>query len=479
MVTSRRSILMSLFKAFDLTLLAGAFIVAAVPNLKDVGAVSLSNFLSTRISVRSFVLFSGLLLLWHLLFSFFGLYESKRLLRGGTETSDVLKATSFATIGLFVVGSLFHLSVIHPLYLTVFWLVSSTIAVLSRRVLRLVLAEIRLRGRNLRHVLIVGTNPRAVKLASDLQADSALGYCILGFADREWPGMGEFRKSAWPLVCDFTGLPSFLRHSVVDEVMIALPMHTFYGEASRVVALCEELGITTHCLSRLFDLKAARTGVEVLDHESLITVQAGAMQGGAFLVKRVLDIAISLLCIILFAPVFLVVTLLIKFTSPGPIFFVQERVGLSKRLISVHKFRTMVQDAEQKQHQLERFNEASGPVFKIKNDPRITPIGRFLRKTSIDELPQLFDVLKGDMSLVGPRPLPMRDYRGFDKDWQRRRFSIRPGITCLWQIMGRSSVSFERWMELDMEYIDRWSVWLDLQILIRTIPAVLKGSGAV
>jgi lipopolysaccharide/colanic/teichoic acid biosynthesis glycosyltransferase len=138
----------------------------------------------------------------------------------------------------------------------------------------------------------------------------------------------------------------------------------------------------------------------------------------------------------------------------------------------------MVQGAEEKQAGLEQLNEVTGPVFKIKDDPRITAIGKFLRKTSIDELPQLFNVLKGDMSLVGPRPLPLRDYRGFDKDWHRRRFSIRPGITCLWQISGRSSVPFERWMELDMEYIDRWSVWLDLQILIRTIPAVLKGLGA-
>jgi len=138
----------------------------------------------------------------------------------------------------------------------------------------------------------------------------------------------------------------------------------------------------------------------------------------------------------------------------------------------------MVQGAEEKQAGLEQLNEVTGPVFKIKDDPRITAIGKFLRKTSIDELPQLFNVLRGDMSLVGPRPLPLRDYRGFDKDWHRRRFSIRPGITCLWQISGRSSVPFERWMELDMEYIDRWSVWLDLQILIRTIPAVLKGFGA-
>jgi len=177
-------------------------------------------------------------------------------------------------------------------------------------------------------------------------------------------------------------------------------------------------------------------------------------------------------------PVFLLTAIAIKLTSPGPIFFVQDRVGLNKRRFCMYKFRTMIPDAEKKQDELEDFNEASGPVFKIKNDPRITPIGRILRKLSIDELPQLFNVLKGDMSLVGPRPLPIRDYNGFSEDWHRRRFSIRPGITCLWQVNGRSDTSFEEWIKLDMEYIDNWSLWMDMKILLLTVPAVIKGSGA-
>ena len=181
---------------------------------------------------------------------------------------------------------------------------------------------------------------------------------------------------------------------------------------------------------------------------------------------------------LLLSPLFLLTALAVKATSPGPVFFVQERVGLSKRSFRLYKFRTMVSEAEELQAELEAFNEVSGPVFKIKDDPRITRVGRLLRKTSIDELPQLINVVKGDMSLVGPRPLPLRDYRGFDQDWQRRRFSVRPGITCLWQVNGRSDVSFENWMKLDMTYIDSWSLWLDIQILVKTIPAVIRGSGA-
>jgi lipopolysaccharide/colanic/teichoic acid biosynthesis glycosyltransferase len=169
---------------------------------------------------------------------------------------------------------------------------------------------------------------------------------------------------------------------------------------------------------------------------------------------------------------------LVKLDSSGPSLFAQERVGVNKRRFRMYKFRTMMANAEKLQAELESRNEVSGPVFKIKNDPRTTQIGRFLRKTSIDELPQLLNVLKGDMSLVGPRPLPVRDYAGFNEDWQRRRFSVRPGITCLWQVCGRSSISFDQWMDLDMRYIDEWSFWLDLKILAQTIPAVVKGSGA-
>jgi lipopolysaccharide/colanic/teichoic acid biosynthesis glycosyltransferase len=178
------------------------------------------------------------------------------------------------------------------------------------------------------------------------------------------------------------------------------------------------------------------------------------------------------------SPVFFIVAIFVKCSSPGSILFRQTRIGLNKRQFEIYKFRTMVENAEQVQDALLAMNEMDGPVFKIRNDPRITPLGRVLRKTSIDELPQLLNVLKGEMSLVGPRAMSLRDYQLFDQDWQRRRFSVKPGITCLWQVNGRSSIPFEKWMELDMQYIDKWSLWLDLKILAQTVPAVWRGTGA-
>jgi exopolysaccharide biosynthesis polyprenyl glycosylphosphotransferase len=245
-----------------------------------------------------------------------------------------------------------------------------------------------------------------------------------------------------------------------------------------MAALCEQHGMIIRFDSDIFDLKIARSSADVFDGDAQITARSSGFGGWPFVLKRTIDLMVSFALLVFLAPLLLVVALLINLTSPGPIFFGQERVGLNKRRFKIYKFRTMIPNAERIQEELLHLNEMKGPAFKIKNDPRVTPIGRILRKTSIDELPQLFNVLKGDMSLVGPRAMSVRDYQLFNEDWQRRRFSVPPGITCLWQINGRNLIPFEQWMELDMQYIDKWSLWLDLKILARTIPAVLRGSGA-
>jgi exopolysaccharide biosynthesis polyprenyl glycosylphosphotransferase len=290
--------------------------------------------------------------------------------------------------------------------------------------------------------------------------------------------MSEFKVTSFKRCCDHAGLAEFLRRNVVDEVAIYMPLRSFYERAARAAALCEQQGILIRFASDIFGLKTARSHTEEFEGDHHVSAYTGVRYGWPMVIKRTLDITVSLTLIVLLSPVLLIVAMLIKLSSKGPIFFNQERLGLNKRRFFIHKFRTMVPNAEEMIAALEEQNEVSGPVFKIKNDPRVTPIGKIMRRASIDELPQLFNILKGEMSLVGPRPLPVRDYAGFNQDWQRRRFSVRPGITCLWQINGRSAIPFEQWMRLDMQYMDEWSLWLDLKILARTIPAVLTGSGA-
>ncbi len=197
-------------------------------------------------------------------------------------------------------------------------------------------------------------------------------------------------------------------------------------------------------------------------------------------VKRFIDLLVSAVAILGLAPVMMLIALAIKVSSPGPVFFAQDRYGLGRRRFRMYKFRSMVRDAEEKLQELETLNEASGPIFKIRRDPRITRIGYLLRRSSLDELPQLFNVFVGDMSLVGPRPMSLRDVSLFSECWLMRRFSVKPGITGLWQVNGRSNTSFSRWMELDLRYIDSWSLILDTRILAATpIPAIMKGNGAI
>ena len=478
MSNARRTLLLNAFKLFDLGLMLSAFVVAALAVLHQSRNVSATEFFSMRVKIQNVAIFSLLVLTWHVVFSLSGLYKSRRLSGRWRELIDVTKAFLMGTLVVMMGAAVFRIHLVTPTFLIVFSLVGTSCAVSSRLILRAGLAYIRKQGRNLRNMVIVGTNSRALEFAQRLVGHPDIGYRIIGFVDRDWDGIEAFRRSGHVLACDFCNFPDVLRSREVDEVVMALPIRSLHEEGSRIAALCEEQGVTLRLLTNIFNLKMARTSAEDLQGDPLITHYTSTLEGWPVFFKRILDIMISSLAIVLLCPVLLVVAVLIKLNSPGPVLFVQKRLGLNKRRFNVYKFRTMVADAEVRMREIEHLNEVSGPVFKIKRDPRITPIGRFLRKTSVDELPQLLNVLKGEMSLVGPRPLPVRDYEGFHEDRQRRRFSVKPGITCLWQIRGRSSIPFEQWMELDLQYIDKWSLWLDLEILMRTIPAVLRGSGA-
>ena len=474
----KRRLAMSVLKLFDLGLVVLSFGLTTALIVHAEGRISLAEFLSMRTKISNCAIFLLALFICHLVLSICGLYRSRRLSSRRAEILDVLKGTTVSVACFGAIGAAFSVRMITLPFLALFWIVSSAVLCGFRFSLRVTLARVRVHGRNLRYMLILGTNPRAIEFARRITVHPERGYKVVGFVDDDWPGMADFRKRSLQLVSDYAGLAEFLRRNVVDEVAIYLPFGSFYKHSSEVAALCDQHGIIMRFNSDIFGLKTARWCAEEFDGDHYIATYVGAGEGWPLLVKRTLDIAISASLLLLLAPLLIGAALAVKLTSAGPVFFLQERIGLNKRRFRIYKFRTMIRDAEKLIAKLESQNEASGPVFKIRNDPRVTPVGRFLRRSSIDELPQLLNVLKGDMSLVGPRPLPVRDYEGFDEDWQRRRFSVKPGITCLWQVNGRSEISFDQWMLLDLQYMDEWSLWLDFKILAKTVPAVLKGAGA-
>ncbi|MFA6564045.1 MAG: sugar transferase [Verrucomicrobiia bacterium] len=273
-------------------------------------------------------------------------------------------------------------------------------------------------------------------------------------------------------------LEKLLRERPVDVVIFTSGKSSL-NEVESAILACEVEGVEAWLVADFVRTSIARPAMDELMGKPMIVFRSAPDVSWSLLFKGVFDRLGAAVLLVLFSPLMLAIAVFIKLSSPGPALFRQQRCGVRGRVFIMNKFRSMVSDAEQRQAELMVFNEMDGPVFKIARDPRITAIGRFLRRTSLDELPQLLNVLKGEMSLVGPRPLPVQEVKQFKSPWQRRRLSMKPGITCLWQIAGRNTIGFEEWMRLDLQYIDMWSLWLDFKILLKTIPVVLMGKGAL
>jgi exopolysaccharide biosynthesis polyprenyl glycosylphosphotransferase len=332
-------------------------------------------------------------------------------------------------------------------------------------------------GRNaadMRSVLIVGTGPQAVEVRAKLKAHPELDMRVVGHLPGPNPAPIAIDESL--LLGTLQDLKRIVEEQVVDDVIFAVPVLESLA-CEREIGWCEEVGVTVHLRADLVRTLFARMYPTDLDGTPMLTVSATPRQPAALLVKRVLDLVGSAVALVVLSPVCAIATVLVKLTSPGPVFFKQTRIGLNGRTFTLYKFRSMYRDAEERRAALTSRNEMSGPVFKIKDDPRITPVGKWMRRFSIDELPQFWNVLAGDMSLVGPRPPIPEEVRKYER-WQRRRLSMKPGITCLWQVSGRNTINFDDWMRLDLAYIDTWSLHLDVQILLRTVPVVLTARGA-
>jgi exopolysaccharide biosynthesis polyprenyl glycosylphosphotransferase len=325
-------------------------------------------------------------------------------------------------------------------------------------------------------VVIVGLGERARRLGWDLEAAAKYGVRLIGFvADSSGPCPREVQLGSAYAVHPPSELSGLLSGHVIDEVLFAVDSEKL-GQLEEVFLLCDEEGVRTRVAVDFFPHVNSTVYLERLGHVPLLTFSATPHDEIRLMMKRLIDILVAAAGLLILLPFMLAVAVLVRLTSPGPAIFRQERCGLNGRRFVLYKFRSMRADAEQLKADLEHLSSKK-TAFKLKDDPRLTPIGRFLRKFSVDELPQLWNVLKGDMSLVGPRPAVADEVDRYQR-WQRRRLRMRPGLTCLWTLAGRDEVEFDDWMRMDMQYIDTWSLGLDWRILLETIPRVLTGKGA-
>jgi len=393
--------------------------------------------------------------------------------------ADPLKVGITAVVVLLAFTSAFKLEYVSRLLLGLYALIDVFLMISFRLVARRYAAGLRRSVSGFRNFLLVGEGPELAEIARTLEAHETHGMRLFGFVNIEaGPGAGHSPPSglakAYPA---FTlgELPNLLRRQVIDEVIFAASKEEL-DELNDTFLVCEEEGVKTRVLLSFFPQVISKVYLERLGDKPLLTFSA-TPEEELLILKRLLDFLMALVLLVVLSPLLFVLAILVKLTSQGPVFFRQTRCGLGGRKFTLYKFRSMRADADLRREELEALNEVDGPVFKIKNDPRCTPIGRFMRKFSLDELPQLINILSGDMSFVGPRPPLPEEVEKYER-WQRRRLRMQPGLTCLWALEGRSQLSFRRWMELDLEYIDHWSMTLDWKILLRTVPVVLLGRGA-
>ena len=426
-------------------------------------------------------LLASILAIWWVSGAMLGVY--KRL-----ETNDsleiikgTLRQAVIATAGLTLWLYLLKLGdMVSRPFLAIFIVLNTFLLLVYRLAGRSLRAKVRKELAGDRFYAIVGTGPRAVEVAKVIEDGEEFGNKVLAFV-RERPHAGlaqpvaDTLRRTYPLY-DLADLSTMLREHVVDEIIFAVSKQDL-EQMEEIFLSCEEEGVKTRVLVDFFPHINSDVYLEKLRSFPLLTFTSTPENEYHLWMKRAFDVLLSAALLIVLAPLFALLAALVKLTSAGPVIFTQLRCGLNGRRFRLYKFRSMLQGADQRQHEVAHLNELDGPVFKISRDPRVTPLGRVLRRLSIDEWPQLFNILKGEMSFVGPRPPLPAEVQQYER-WQRRRLRMKPGLTCLWALEGRNELDFRRWMRLDLDYIEQWSLLLDMKILFRTIPRVLSGKGA-
>ena len=469
MTNRHRSALLTLLQLADLAVVAAAFLAAVA--LATPGDDDWLTILEMRVQVRNLLIVAGYLAFCHFVFQGFRLYRSYRLSPGSREWHDLAWAVLTATVPLWAFGDLWHFQFASHTFLPTFAALAFCGLGAERRLLRLVARSMRRHGRDLRHVIVIGSGPPAFDMVARLARRGDLGYHVVEMIELDAHGNGNGNGNGAGSAAVLGRVETIAASQPIDEVFVALPLDTAQPLIRALVSLCEEQGITVRLVSNLVDLILARAQLDEVDGRAVITLFTGPPDSFGLLGKRLLDLSLSLVACLLLLPLFLVVAIAIKLDSRGPILFAQERVGLGGRRFRLYKFRTMIAGADRLQAELEALNEAHGPVFKIRNDPRVTRMGRWLRHLSLDELPQMLNVLIGDMSLVGPRPLPLRDGQRIDKRDVTGSLVVRELRQRVFDDAGGHCRA-----PFDGHRVA--GVGLDVKILLKTIPAVLSGRGA-
>jgi len=483
MLKERARFLAASIFVLDLALIAGAFCTAYWVRVAWLPALAPSVFSGSFYPLTAYLPLLPLAwLIWGSLLLSSGRYRSHRTVPILIEALALTRVCGLGTVILTL--AIFSLRLGDKLlrddefsraWIFLFGLATWIFLVGEKLAIRLSARYVRENGLNYRTVLIVGANSTAMEIADSVLHHRFWGFKILGFILNGEPPVEPLPKGL-RILGKIGDIPRIVEENPVDDVIFCVSRRDLDRLEDLFLAL-QEQGIRTRFAVHLFPHTRAKAQLEELDGLPLLTFSSTPTSHVKLLLKRLVDVLVSTSVLLLALPLILIIAFGIKITSGGSVLFRQIRCGLNGRRFTLYKFRTMVENAEQRRQELLHLNEMDGPVFKLSRDPRVTWLGRFLRKFSLDELPQLWNVLRGDMSLVGPRPPIPEEVAKYER-WQRRRLSMKPGITCLWQISGRNHVDFDRWMELDLEYIDSWSPALDFKILLKTIPAVLSGRGA-
>lgn len=408
---------------------------------------------------------------WVLMLYLVGAYRVRAQWSLRTEAAAIIRAAFYMAFAAATVLFFTKSQDVSRLFLLLLFPAQAVVTIATRAVLRWQLERLRESGHNSRNVLVLGTGPRARDFARQLEEHSALGLRVVGFVGERASNLP--RRAQW--LGDLKALETVLHDNIVDEVAICLSTGD-WSLVEALVALCEEEGKVVRIPLEIPQLGSERRFVEDLDGTPVLSLVRGPDHLLALAVKRMLDLVGASLGLVVLSPVFGAVAVYIRRKDGKPVLFRQTRVGVNGRPFTIYKFRTMVKDAEERYEEVVTLSDTKGAAFKMSNDPRITSWGRLLRKSSLDELPQLWNVFKGEMSLIGPRPAPPREVDGYDI-WHRRRLTMKPGITGMWQISSRLDDDFSERAKLDLAYIDRWSLWLDFKIAVKTVPTLLRPAG--